>query len=134
MPINTSCGPHPAHEVYNLIRKEGVDRVAAIQLLGSWKTESGGDFNQCQKRGDSGKAWGLNSWHPNRRKDMPFDLAQQVHWAIHIEMPRDCKSCYTRLMGAKDQSTARAAIQESTRWGVLGARWQHADEFSKQFK
>lgn len=117
--------------IYRLILKEGIPKIAAIQLLGSWKSES--RLNQCQQIGDDGLAWGLNSWHPNRRYDMPMNLEEQIHWAIKIEMPRDCASCYNQLMNASTAWEARDAIQKSTRWGLLANRWQYADEFSSIF-
>lgn len=125
------CGPHDPKVVYDLILKEGVPRIAALQLLGSWQTESG--FDQCQKRGDGGIAWGLNSWHPGRRHDMPERLEDQIHWAIKVEMPRDCRSCYDQFMNASTAWEARDAIQRSTRWGIEGSRWLHADRFSSIF-
>lgn len=111
-----------------LIRDQGVPKRAAIQLLGSFKQESG--LNPCQKQGDSGVAWGLNSWHPNRRQDMPERLDKQVAWAIKTEMPRDCASCHTVIMDP-DSSTSevRQAIQDWTRWGHEGPRWSFADNF-----
>lgn len=127
----TTCGPHSPELIYQLLIKEGLNRVAALQQLGSWKAESG--LDQCQKRGDSGVAWGLNSWHPGRRADMPWGLEQQVHWAIHIEMPRDCRSCYDQLMAAKTPWEARDAIKRSTRWGLEASRWSYADQFSSIF-
>ena len=126
-----SCGRQSPQVVYALLREAGLNRTAAIEQLGSWKQESG--LDPCQKRGDNGKAWGLNSWHPGRRRDMPFDLAQQVHWAIHVEMPRDCRPCYEQLLHAQDPYTARQAIKRSTRWGHLGSRWVYADQFAKMF-
>lgn len=130
---NTSviCGPHDPKYVYDLVRKEGVPRISAIQLVGSWKTESG--LDQCQKRGDNGVAWGLNSWHPGRRRDMPERLEDQIRWAIKVEMPRDCLHCYNQLMAATTEWEARQAIQQSTRWGIEGARWSYANEFAKIF-
>lgn len=127
------CGPHDPAKIYNLIRAEGVPRISAIQLLGSWKSESGGGFDQCQKRGDGGIAWGLNSWHPGRRYDMPQQLEAQVKWAISTEMRRDCASCYQQFMNATTAWEARSAIQKSTRWGVEGARWTYANEFESIF-
>lgn len=126
------CGPHSPKVVYDILIDIGVPRLAAIQQLGSWKHESGGGFDQCQKRGDGGIAWGLNSWHPGRRRDMPQDLRAQITWAIHTEMARDCRSCYERFMGAKDIQSVRQAIKESTRWGIIGNRWHYADVFSQQ--
>ena len=121
------CGPHDPATVYQLIRNEGVPRISAIQLLGSWKSES--RLNQCQKIGDGGIAWGLNSWHPGRRRDMPERLEDQIRWAIQVEMKRDCASCYEQFMNASDKWQARNAIQRSTRWGIEGQRWTYADEF-----
>lgn len=122
-----TCGPQSPQTVYSEIRKAGLSRIAAIQLLGSWKAESG--LDPCQQAGDGGLAWGLNSWHPGRRQDMPTDLEKQVAWAIHTEMPRDCRQCYEQLIAAQDAPTARDAIRRSTRWGVLGDRWQYADQY-----
>lgn len=122
------CGTHDPQIVFELLLKEGLSEVAAIQQLGSWKTESG--LDQCQTRGDGGVAWGLNSWHPGRRYDMPTQLDEQIHWAIHIEMPRDCRSCYEQLLSAQNAETARSAIYRSTRWGIEGNRWIYADQFS----
>lgn len=132
-PVSTEviCGPHEPAKVYQLIRNEGVPRISAIQLLGSWKSESG--LNQCQKIGDSGIAWGLNSWHPGRRTDMPERLEDQIRWAIQVEMRRDCASCYNGLMNATSAWEARSAIQKSTRWGVEGKRWAYANEFESMF-
>lgn len=127
------CGPHDPELIYKIIRKYDVPKISAIQLLGSWKHESGGDFNQCQTRGDGGIAWGLNSWHPNRRYDMPMNLEDQIYWAIHIEMPRDCKKCYEDFLNASNEQEARVAIQKSTRWGILGNRWLFANQFSSIF-
>lgn len=127
------CGPHDAARVLSLIKAEGVPQLSAIQLLGSWKTESGGAFNQCQGSGDGGIAWGLNSWHPGRRYDMPMGLADQVKWAISVEMPRDCSTCYQQFMNANTIEDARNSIKRSTRWGIEGARWSYADEFAGQF-
>jgi hypothetical protein len=123
------CGLADPRRVYNIMISIGVPRVSAIQQLGSWKWESGG-LNPCQQRGDGGEAWGLNSWHSGRRYDMPFDLTEQVKWAILTEMPRDCRSCYDQFMSAPDAYTAREAIRKSTRWGIVGNRWQYADEFA----
>lgn len=127
------CGPHDPAKVYQLIRAEGVPRIPAIQLLGSWKSESGGAFNQCQQIGDGGIAWGLNSWHPGRRYDMPQRLEDQVKWAISVEMKRDCAKCYNDFMNATTAWEARAAIKASTRWGIEGARWTYADQFESIF-
>lgn len=128
------CGPHSPEKVLNLILEQGVPKTAAIQLLGSWKTESGGGFDQCQKHGDGGQAWGLNSWHYGRRRDMPMELGAQVKWAIHTELKRDCENCYRTLMDpASSVWQVRSAIQQSTRWGVLGGRWLYADQFASMF-
>ncbi len=132
-PPEINCGPHPASEVYDNLIAIGVPKLAAIQQLGSWKSESGGQFDQCQAIGDGGIAHGLNSWHPGRRYDMPLNLKEQINWAIHVEMPRDCRSCYDQFMAAESIWSIRQAIQKSTRWGVEGGRWTHADTFLNQF-
>lgn len=131
-PAQPNCGPHTAREVYDILISLGVPRLAAIQQTGSWQHESGGDWNQCQQRGDGGSAWGLNSWHEGRRVDMPMDLAAQIKWAVFTEMPRDCQSCFDRFMAASDVWSIRSAIQQSTRWGVEGNRWQNADSLTNQ--
>lgn len=128
-----NCGPQDPAVIYQILTGSGVPRISAIQLLGSWKTESGGDFNHCQKKGDGGIAWGLNSWHPGRRADMPDNLKDQVLWAVHTEMKRDCSSCYQRVMAGASVWDVRDAIQKSTRWRVQGARWTYADQFSSMF-
>lgn len=125
------CGAQDPGKIYDILTDSGVPRVSAIQILGSWKQESG--FDHCQKRGDGGVAWGLNSWHPGRRGDMPSGLKDQVLWAIHTEMKRDCSSCYATIMKGESVWSVRDAIQRSTRWGHEGARWQFADEFSRIF-
>lgn len=126
------CGPADPAVVYQVLRELGMSRTAAIQQLGSWKHESG--LDPCQKRGDSGIAWGLNSWHPGRRADMPENLRDQIVWAINVEMPRDCASCHQTLMNPNiSVSGARDAIQRSTRWGVQGNRWIYANEFATMF-
>jgi len=125
------CGPHKPEYIYKLLRKEGLNHVAASYQTGSWMTES--TLNQCQTHGDGGVAWGLNSWHPNRRKDMPMHIEAQVHWAVHVEMPRDCKSCYDQLMAAETSWEAMNAIQRSTRWGHEGARWNYASTYLSTF-
>lgn len=129
-----NCGPQDPAYIYQILTESGVPRLSAIQILGSWKTESGGDFNHCQQKGDGGLAWGLNSWHPGRRGDMPMTLKEQVLWAIHTEMKRDCSSCYDIIMQPGQSVTAiRTAIQSSTRWGVEGARWTYANQFNQMF-
>lgn len=128
---STSCGAQDPAVIYSILTGSGVPRISAIQILGSWKTESG--FDHCQKRGDGGIAWGLNSWHPGRRHDMPSNLRDQVLWAIHTEMKRDCASCYERVMDGASVWDVRDAIQKSTRWGHQGARWTYADQFSSMF-
>jgi hypothetical protein len=133
-PPEIVCGPHDPATIYNILREINVPRDSAIQLLGSWKHESGGAFDQCQKRGDGGIAWGLNSWHPGRRQDMPQGLREQVIWAVTVEMPRDCRSCYDTIMAGGSTYKIRNAIQKSTRWGILGNRWLYADQFNAQFK
>ena len=129
-PTNT-CGAQNASTIYGILREIGVPRASAIQILGSWKHESG--LDHCQKRGDGGIAWGLNSWHPARRYDMPETLREQVIWAVQVEMKRDCASCYATIMAGGDVYSIRSAIQKSTRWGILGNRWVYADQFSSQF-
>lgn len=130
-----NCGPQDPAYIYRILRESGVPRESAIQQLGSWKTESGGDFNHCQKRGDSGVAWGLNSWHPGRRGDMPETLKEQVLWAVHTEMKRDCSGCYEVFMTPNVGVYAiRTAIQQSTRWGVEGARWTYANQFNQMYQ
>lgn len=131
-PAEPNCGPHSAREVYDILISIGVPKLAAIQQTGSWQHESGGDFNQCQQRGDSGTAWGLNSWHAGRRVDMPMGLVPQVKWAVFTEMPRDCQHCFDQFMAAGDVWSVRSAIQQSTRWGVEGNRWQYADTLTNQ--
>lgn len=128
------CGPHSAKEVYDILVEIGVPKLSAIQQTGSWKTESGGTFNQCQTRGDGGLAHGLNSWHPGRRHDMPTNLYKQIKWAIYTEMPRDCRSCFDRFMAADSVESVRKAIKDSTRWGVLGNRWVYADQLADQLQ
>lgn len=125
------CGPHDPLEIYNILIDIGVPHLAAVQQVGSWTHESG--LDQCQKRGDGGIAWGLNSWHPNRRRDMPAGLQEQVNWAVHTEMRRDCPSCYTQFMAAESVWSIRDAIKRSTRWGILGNRWLYADQFGLRF-
>jgi len=125
------CGPADPAQVFTILREIGVPRSSAIQLLGSWKSESG--LDPCQQRGDSGVAWGLNSWHPGRRGDMPFDLRAQINWAVHTEMARDCSSCYATIMAGGDAWTIRSAIKKTTRWGVEGPRWLYADQFANIF-
>lgn len=133
-PAPIGCGPHEASTVYNLITAQGVPRTAAIQILGSWKSESGGGFDQCQKVGDGGVAWGLNSWHPGRRQDMPQELRAQVAWAINTELPRDCQRCHDVIMNPNSSVwEVRQAIKSSTRWGVEGGRWLYADQFATMF-
>lgn len=123
------CGPHDASVVYAVLREVGMSHIGAVQQTGSWKWESGGDFNQCQTRGDGGVAHGLNSWHPGRRYDMPMNLHDQIVWAVTVEMPRDCAECHQILMNpAVSVSAARSAIQKSTRWGEVGQRWIYADQ------
>lgn len=130
---NNTCGPQNPTDIYKILRDIGVPRLSAIQLLGSWKTESGGDFNHCQKIGDGGRAWGLNSWHADRRYDMPQTLRGQVVWAVKTEMKRDCLSCYETVMAGDNVWSVREAIQRTTRWGIQGARWLYADEFANVF-
>lgn len=125
------CGPADPTNVYNILREIGVPRSSAIQILGSWKSES--HLDPCQKIGDGGLAWGLNSWHPGRRHDMPQELRAQINWAIHTEMKRDCASCYATIMQGGDTYTIRSAIKQSTRWGVEGARWTYADQFASLY-
>jgi hypothetical protein len=125
------CGAQDPGKIYDILTGSGVPRISAIQILGSWKTESG--FDHCQKRGDGGIAWGLNSWHPGRRGDMPADLKGQVLWAIHTEMKRDCASCYAAVMQGESVWSVRDAIKRSTRWGIEGARWTYADQFAQIF-
>lgn len=127
-----NCGAHTAKEVFDILISIGVPRLAAIEQTGSWKHESGGDFNQCQTRGDGGIAHGLNSWHPGRRQDMPLNLAEQIKWAVHTEMPRDCRKCYDQFMAAESVGSVRSAIQRSTRWGIEGLRWLYADQLNNQ--
>lgn len=128
----SSCGPQDPAVVYQYIREAGVDRAAAIELLGSFKWESG--LDPCQQRGDGGVAWGLNSWHPARRYDMPMGLKEQVDWAINVEMKRDCFECYAQMKTpGLPANGAQAAIQKWTRWGIAGDRWQYAAEFRSMF-
>lgn len=127
----STCGPQDPAVIYGILREIGVPRSSAIQLLGSWKTES--HLDPCQKIGDGGRAWGLNSWHPNRRHDMPAGLREQINWAIHTEMKRDCASCYATIMAGGDTWTLRDAIKRTTRWGHQGARWTYADQFANMF-
>lgn len=127
-----ACGQQDPATIYSILTEIGVPRISAIQIMGSWKHESGG-FDYCQKRGDGGIAWGLNSWHPARRYDMPETLREQINWAIHTEMKRDCASCYATIMAGGDVYSIRSAIQKSTRWGVLGNRWVFADQFASMF-
>lgn len=128
---SASCGAQDPAVIFNVLVGSGVPRVSAHQILGSWKQESG--FDHCQKRGDGGIAWGLNSWHPGRRQDMPSNLKDQVLWAVHTEMKRDCASCYQRVMSGSSVWDVRDAIQKSTRWGHQGSRWQYADQFASMF-
>ena len=126
--IASNCGPADPAYVYRVLVESGVPRNSAIQQVGSWKTES--KLDPCQTHGDGGVAWGLNSWHPGRRADMPTMLKDQIIWAVHTEMKRDCSECYQIFMSPNAGiSSIRAAIQKSTRWGVEGDRWQYANEF-----
>lgn len=125
-----ACGQQDPATIYAILREINVPRSSAIQLIGSWKHESG--LDPCQKRGDNGIAWGLNSWHPARRYDMPESLREQVIWAVQVEMKRDCASCHATIMSGGDTYTIRNAIQKSTRWGILGNRWLYADELSNR--
>jgi hypothetical protein len=122
-----SCGSQDPAKIYAILAEIGVPRSSAIQLIGSWKTES--HLDPCQKIGDNGVAWGLNSWHPGRRQDMPETLREQVIWAVTVEMKRDCASCYQTIMSGGDKWTIRSAIKQTTRWGTEGARWTYADQF-----
>lgn len=131
-PPKLVCGPADPQHIYNVLRSIGVPHISAIQQLGSWRHESG--FNPCQKEGDGGIAWGLNSWHPGRRQDMPQQLDAQIKWAIQVEMPRDCRACYDAFMAGESKWTVRAAIKKSTRWGIEGRRWYYADVFYNQIK
>lgn len=126
------CGPHKAQEVYDILIDIGVPHLAAVQQVGSWTHES--NLDQCQRRGDNGVAWGLNSWWPDRRHDMPAGLREQITWAVHTEMPRDCRNCYEQFMAADSTWSVRDAIKRSTRWGILGNRWLYADEFGAELK
>lgn len=126
----SACGPQDPKVVYSILIEIGVPRLAAIQQVGSWTTES--HLDPCQKIGDGGMAWGLNSWHPGRRADMPEGLREQINWAIHTEMKRDCADCYTQFMAAESVWSVRNAIQRSTRWGVEGGRWWYADNYESQ--
>ena len=126
------CGPHDSKEVYDILIDIGVPHLAAVQQVGSWIHESG--LDQCQKRGDDGVAWGLNSWWSDRRYDMPEGLREQIEWAIKVEMPRDCPRCYDQFMAAESVWSIRDAIKRSTRWGVLGHRWDYADEFGAELQ
>jgi len=123
----SSCGSQDPAKIYAILAEIGVPRSSAIQLIGSWKTES--HLDPCQKIGDNGIAWGLNSWHPARRHDMPQTLREQVIWAVNVEMKRDCASCYQTIMSGGDKWTIRSAIKQTTRWGTEGARWTYADQF-----
>ena len=122
------CGSQDPAEILAILTEIGVPRTSAIQLIGSWKTES--HLDPCQKIGDNGVAWGLNSWHPGRRYDMPETLREQVIWAVNVEMKRDCASCYSTIMSGGDVWSIRQAIKNTTRWGVEGARWTYADQFA----
>jgi hypothetical protein len=127
-----NCGPADPAYIYRILVESGVPRLSAIQQLGSWKSES--KLDPCQKIGDGGIAWGLNSWHPGRRADMPINLKEQVLWAVHTEMKRDCAQCYEVFMSPGQSVNAiRTAIQQSTRWGVEGARWTYANQFNQMF-
>lgn len=126
--IAANCGPADPAYVYRVLIELGMPRVAAIQQVGSWKSES--NLDPCQTHGDGGVAWGLNSWHPGRRGDMPSMLKDQIIWAVQTEMKRDCIECYQTMMSpGVSVSAARNAIQKSTRWGVEGNRWQYAAEY-----
>lgn len=131
-PVEPVCGPADPQHIYDVLRSIGVPHVSAIQQLGSWKHES--SFDPCQKIGDGGIAWGLNSWHPGRRRDMPQQLDEQIKWAVQVEMPRDCRACYDAFMAGESKWSVRAAIKKSTRWGVEGRRWYYADTFQNQIR
>jgi hypothetical protein len=74
--------------VLGILQAKGVTKQGAAYLTGNFIAES--YLLPCAaERGDGGAAWGLGQWHPNRRHDMPCDLAAQIHWAIDVEMPRD---------------------------------------------
>ena len=120
------CGPHEPKVIYELLIDIGVPHVSAVQQTGSWQQES--RLDQCQTHGDNGVAWGLNSWHEDRRYDMPWGLREQINWAVHIEMKRDCLSCYQQFMAGESVWSVRDAIYRSTRWGHLGNRWIFADQ------
>lgn len=127
-PPQVSCGPQDPKIIYDILISIGVPRLSAIQQIGSWQHES--ELDPCQKVGDNGVAWGLNSWHPGRRADMPAGLRDQVIWAITVEMPRDCRKCYDQFMAGQSVWSVRQAIKSSTRWGIEGKRWHYADNFS----
>lgn len=118
----------PASIIMNTLKSIGVTHRASAYLTGSFEHESG--FDPDQKRGDGGKAWGLNSWWPGRRQDMPNGLAEQTRWAIEVEMARDTPHAVGVMKNphATDEEI-KSAIYRWTRWGVLGNRWVYAQKY-----
>lgn len=107
---------------------QGLTPTATAYLVGSLSWESGLDPDAV---GDGGKAKGLNQWWPDRREDIPSSFEGQLEWSLS-EMERDTPGTLAVLKTSSDAAEIKAAIQEWTRWGILGDRWEYAQTIKQQ--
>jgi len=115
-------------------KNRGMSKEGASYLIGNFITES--FLTPCEQSGDGGLALGLAQWHPGRRYDMPCDLNEQIEWAINVEMVRDSSAmnyvCVCESVKSNDVDLIKHTIQKWERWGVLGNRWEYAQNIYNQ--
>lgn len=113
-------------QAINYFLSQGFTPTATAYLVGSLKWESGFD---PARSGDGGKALGLNQWWPDRRVGMPATFEGQLQWVIK-DMQSDSmsKGVLQTMQTSNDAAAVKAAIEQWTRWGVLGDRWVYAEQ------
>lgn len=109
----------------------GMSKQGAAYLVGNFIGES--NLVPCGNYGDGGKAHGLGQWHPNRRKDMPCDFAEQLTWAVNTEMARDTPGLKEVLFDHNASTTSiKDFIYRWERYSIQGARWNYAQAIYNQ--
>lgn len=119
------------NKVLRILQDKGLTKQGAAMLTGNFITES--RLIPCGLKGDGGLAEGLAQWHPNRRRDMPCDLTEQLHWAIDTEMVRDTPALAKALY--KPSATVKELDHLLYRWeryGIKGNRYELGVQILKE--
>jgi hypothetical protein len=120
------ASPETITKVVNYFIGKGYSKLAAAYITGSLIQES-----RLDPKTPNG---GLNQWQGNRATNLPSTLDGQLDYAYN-EIKDKYPSAHSALINQSSTLTqVQKAIQDWTRWGILGNRWKYGEQIHKEIE